>query len=169
MWIPIAAQTSPTRSKSAWRGEKRRPVSELDRNGSPKYIAYNILYSSPEQLLSITREACIKLWQKIQMGIGESGVRPIYCCHTAEKGTKKNLGGFCFVFFNGKLVKLYPLNHREKQSFPCDHRLWRPSTVWKKQSSWMYWKKPKPIKLSMCTDHSGSNKNKREYYRNLAD
>ena len=69
------------------------------------------------------------------MVIVESGVRPIYCCQTAKKETRKNLGGLVFFFLNGKLIKLYPLNHKERQSSLRDHRLWRPSTVWKKQSS----------------------------------
>ena len=148
MWIQIAAQTSPTRSKSAWRGEKRRPVSELNRNGSPKYIAYIILYSSPEQLLSITREVCIKLFdKKYRWALLNLGWGPFIAPIQQRKGQRRILEGFVLFLFLMGNIKLYPLNHREKQSFPGDHRLWRPSTVWKKQSSWMYWKKPKPIKF----------------------
>ena len=105
MWIQIAAQTSPTRSKSAWRGEERRPVSELNRNGSPKYIAYIILYSSPEQLLSITREVYIKLFdKKYRWALLNLEWGPFIAAIQQRKGQRRILEGFvCFCFcFNGK-------------------------------------------------------------------
>lgn len=52
------------------------------------------------------------------MVIVESGVRPIYCCQTAKKETRKNLGGLVFFFFKWETYKTLPTEPQGEAVIP---------------------------------------------------